>query len=152
MMRIALTADHNGVALKNRLAALLTAQGHEVDDRAPGVGVQVVDYPRLCQDAGRVVVDGRAERAIVIGGSGQGEAVACNKIPGIRAGLCQDVWSTSISRANNDSNVLVLGAKVVTPELAEQIVDTWLTTPFSGGVHERRLEQIAAIERGEQLS
>jgi ribose 5-phosphate isomerase B len=151
-MRIALTADHNGVAMKDRLVALLMEQGHLVDDRAAGVGDEVVDYPPLCADACRAVVEGRADRAIVVGGSGQGEAVACNKIRGIRAGLCHDVWGTTISRANNDSNVLVLGAKVVSQELAEQIVTTWLTTPFSGGVHQRRLQQIAALERGELLS
>ena len=84
----------------------------------------------------------------MLGGSGQGEAIACNKIRGIRAGLCHDLCSTRISRGNNDSNVLVLGAKVVAPELAEQIVATWLDTPFKGGVHQRRLDQIAALERG----
>jgi ribose 5-phosphate isomerase B len=151
-MRIAITADHNGVALKQRLAAMLRQQGHEVDDRAPQVGDEIVDYPPLCADACGQVADGVTERAIVVGGSGQGEAIACNKIRGIRAGLCHDLWGTEISRGNNDSNVLVLGAKVVTPELAEQIVVTWLTTPFKGGVHARRLEQIAALERGDLLS
>jgi ribose 5-phosphate isomerase B len=151
-MHIAITADHNGVALKQRLAAALRQQGHDVDDRAPQVGDEIVDYPPLCADVCRQVADGAAARGIVIGGSGQGEAIACNKIRGIRAGLCHDVWGTEISRGNNDSNVLVLGAKVVTPELAEQIADTWLTTPFKGGVHARRLEQIDVLERGEQLS
>jgi ribose 5-phosphate isomerase B len=151
-MRIAITADHNGVALKQRLVVALRQHGHDVDDRAPHVGVEIVDYPLLCADVCRQVAGGAAERGIVVGGSGQGEAIACNKMRGIRAGLCHDVWGTEISRGNNDSNVLVLGAKVVTPELAEQIADTWLTTPFKGGVHARRLEQIDVLERGEQLS
>jgi ribose 5-phosphate isomerase B len=151
-MRVAITADHNGVALKQRLAAVLREQGHDVDDRAPQVGVEIVDYPPLCADVCGQVADGAADRGIVVGGSGQGEAIACNKIRGIRAGLCHDVWGTEISRGNNDSNVLVLGAKVVTPELAERIAVTWLTTPFKGGVHARRLEQIDALERGERLS
>jgi ribose 5-phosphate isomerase B len=151
-MRIAIAADHNGVALKERLAAALREQGHEVNDRAPEVGDAIVDYPPLCADVCGQVVDGAADRAIVVGGSGQGEAIACNKIPGIRAGLCHDIWGTEISRGNNDSNVLVLGAKVVSPELAELITDTWLTTAFKGGVHARRVEQIAALERGERLS
>jgi ribose 5-phosphate isomerase B len=151
-MRVAITADHNGVALKQRLAVVLREQGHDVDDRAPQVGVGTVDYPPLCADVCGQVADGAADRGIVVGGSGQGEAIACNKIRGIRAGLCHDVWGTEISRGNNDSNVLVLGAKVVTPELAERIAVTWLTTPFKGGVHARRLEQIDALERGERLS
>jgi ribose 5-phosphate isomerase B len=151
-MRIAITADHNGVAMKQHLVAVLGQQGHDVDDRAPQVGDAIVDYPPLCAEACGQVVDGAADRAIVVGGSGQGEAIACNKIRGIRAGLCHDLWGTEISRGNNDSNVLVLGAKVVTRELAEQIAVTWLTTPFKGGVHARRLEQIAALERGERLS
>ena len=148
-MHIVITADHNGVALKARLIAWLTAQGHDVEDRAAHVGEEVVDYPPLCADACRQVVGGEAERAIVVGGSGQGEAIACNKVRGIRAGLCHDLFSTRISRGNNDSNVLVIGAKVVAPELAQEIVATWLATPFNGGVHQRRVEMIAALERGE---
>lgn len=151
-MRIAITADHNGIAYKARLVALLTAQGHTVDDRGATTADEVVDYPPLCADLCRQVVAGAAERGIVVGGSGQGEAIACNKVRGVRAGLCQDLFGTGISRGNNDSNVLVLGAKVVTPELAEQIVAAWLATPFKGGVHQRRIDQIAALERGERLS
>jgi ribose 5-phosphate isomerase B len=146
-VRIVITADHNGVALKERVVAWLREHCHAVEDRAPHVGDGVVDYPPLCADVCRQVLDGAADRAIVIGGSGQGEAIACNKIHGIRAGLCQDLFSTRVSRGNNDSNVLVIGAKVVEPALAEQIVETWLATPFNGGVHQRRLDQIAAIER-----
>ncbi len=150
-MRIVITADHNGVALKTRLVALLRRQGHVVDDLAPHVGDEIVDYPPLCADACRRVVDGAADRAVVVGGSGNGEVIACNKIRGIRAGLCHDLWGAGISRGNNDSNVLVLGAKVVSPELAEQVVLTWIETPFKGGVHQRRLDQIAALEQGEGL-
>ncbi|MFE6552854.1 RpiB/LacA/LacB family sugar-phosphate isomerase [Streptomyces sp. NPDC057746] len=145
-MRIAIAADHNGYALKARLIAWLTAQGHTVDDRGSH-SEETVDYPPLCADVCRQVTDGHAERGIVLGGSGLGETVACNKIRGIRAGLCHDLWSTRISRGNNDSNVLVLAAKILSPEDAEGIVETWLTTPFKGGVHARRLEQIAALER-----
>jgi ribose 5-phosphate isomerase B len=147
-VRIVITADHNGVALKERVIAWLREHGHDVEDRAPHVGEDVVDYPPLCVDVCRQVQDGAADRAIVIGGSGQGEAITCNKMRGIRAGLCQDLFSTRISRGNNDSNVLVIGAKVVTPELADEIVETWTTTPFNGGVHQRRIDQIAAIEQG----
>jgi ribose 5-phosphate isomerase B len=150
-MRIAITADHNGVALKQRLIAWLEERGHEVDDRAAHVGGDVVDYPPLCEDVCRCVVDGRADFAIVVGGSGSGEAIACNKIRGIRAALCLDLWVTEIARANNDANVLVTGAKVVAPDYAELILERWLATSFRGDRHAKRLDQIAALERGESL-
>jgi ribose 5-phosphate isomerase B len=149
-MRIAIAADHNGVDLKRRLIAWLTAAGHDVDDRGTH-GAETVDYPLLCADVGHQVVDGHAERGIVLGGSGSGEQIACNKMRGVRAGLCHDVFVAEIARAHNDTNVLVMGAKVVSPELAEEIASIWLTTPFKGGRHQRRLEQIAALERGEPL-
>jgi ribose 5-phosphate isomerase B len=149
-MRVAITADHNGVALKERLAGWLRAHGHEVDDRAAGVGDEV-DYPPLCEDVCRRVLDGRADRAIVVGGSGSGETIACNKLRGIRATLCLDLFVARVARANNDGNVLVTGAKVVSPEIAEEILATWMTTDFTGGPHRRRLDQIAALERGESL-
>jgi ribose 5-phosphate isomerase B len=145
-MRIAIAADHNGFALKTRLAEWLTAAGHIVDDRGSHSD-GTVDYPPLCADVCREVTDGRADRGIVLGGSGLGETIACNKLRGIRAGLCHDLWSTRISRGNNDSNVLVLAAKVLAPEVAEEIVEVWLSTPFNGGVHARRLAQIAELER-----
>lgn len=150
-MRIAIAGDHHGVALKARFVAWLTAHGHHVDDRGTHDADGLVDYPPLCADICRRVVDGTADRGIVLGGSGQGEAIACNKVRGIRAGLCQDLWSTAVSRGNNDSNVLVIGAKVVAPELAGQILAVWLDTPFKGDVHARRLAQITALERGEPL-
>ncbi len=150
-MRIAIAADHNGIALKARLVDVLRAGGHEVEDRGASSHEEPVDYPPLCEDVCRRVVDGRAERAVVVGGSGQGEVIACNKIPGIRAGLCPDVWHAEISRGNNDANVLVLGAKVVDPERAEQVLATWLSTPFKGAEHARRIAMITALERGETL-
>jgi ribose 5-phosphate isomerase B len=151
-MRIAITADHNGVAVKDRLTAYLEAHGHEVEDRAAQVvGDEIVDYPPLCEDACRRVLEGHADFAIVVGGSGSGEAIACNKIPGIRAALCLDLFVAEIARANNDANVLVTGAKVVAPDYAELILERWLATPFRGERHQRRLDQIAALERGESL-
>jgi len=150
-MRIALTTDHNGVALKARVAEWLTAHGHEVDDRAAQVAEDVVDYPPLCEDVCRQVLGGKADYAIVIGGGGSGETIACNKIRGIRAVLCHSVWGAEIGRGNNDGNVLVVGAKVIGPELAEQIVEAWLATSFKGAEHARRLAMIAALERGESV-
>jgi ribose 5-phosphate isomerase B len=149
--RIAITADHNGIALKQRLIGWLEARGHEVDDRARDAASDIVDYPPLCEDVCREVLAGRADFGIVVGGSGSGEAIACNKLRGIRAALCLDLFVAEIARANNDANVLVTGAKVVSPELAEQILETWLATPFKGDRHQRRIDQIAALERGESL-
>jgi ribose 5-phosphate isomerase B len=150
-VRIAIAADHNGIALKSRLADALRGQGHAVDDRGAHHAEQVVDYPALCVDLGMQVVSGAAERGIVIGGSGSGEHMACNKIRGVRAGLALERFTTEISRAHNDANVLVIGAKVVSPELAEELTALWLSTPFKGGRHQLRVDQLAAIERGEPL-
>lgn len=150
-MRIAIVADHNGVPLKAQLTDRLTEAGHEVDDR--GVhDEETVDYPALCLDVTGQVTSGAADQGIVVGGTGSGEAVACNKVRDIRASLCQDLVTTEIARAHNDANVLVIGAKIVAPDLAQRITDLWLTTPFKGGRHQRRIDQIAAIERGEPLA
>ncbi len=150
-MRIAIAADHNGVAVKARLIEWLESRGHEVDDRAAHVGSEAVDYPPLCEDVCRRVLAGHADFAIVVGGSGSGEAIACNKLPGIRAALCLDLWVTEIARANNDANVLVTGAKAIAPDYAVLIVEKWLATSFRGERHAERLAQIEALERGESL-
>lgn len=149
-MRIAIAADHNGIAMKAHLIEWLTAEGHEVEDRGAHDD-EIVDYPLLCADIGRQVTEAHAERGIVVGGTGGGEAIACNKIRGIRAGLCHSVFLAEISSAHNNTNVLVLGAKVISPQEAVQITSTWLATPFKGDRHQRRLDQIAAMERGESL-
>lgn len=146
-MRIVIAADHNGVALKDYLIERLTVAGHAIDDLGTH-GRETVDYPPLCAAAGRRVAAGDADRGIVIGGSGSGEQMACNKVPGVRAGVCHDLFTTQIARAHNDANVLILGAKIVAPALAEMITELWLATPFKGGRHQQRLDQIAAIERG----
>lgn len=150
-MRFAIVADHNGVALKAHLATRLRHQGHEVDDRGVDDPDATVDYPALCADVCREVTSGRADRAIVVGGTGSGEAIACNKIRGVRAGLCHDVLVAEIARAHNDANVMVVGSKVVTAEMAERILDVWTTTSFKGDRHQRRLDQVAALERGESI-
>jgi ribose 5-phosphate isomerase B len=146
-VRIAIAADHNGVDLKSQLTDWLSAHGHEVDDRGSH-GTGTVDYPPLCADVGRQVAGGHADRGIVLGGSGSGEQMACNKIPGVRAGVCHDLFTTQIARAHNDANVLIIGTKIVAPALAELITELWLNTPFKGGPHQRRLDQIAALEQG----
>lgn len=150
-MRIAIAADHNGVALKSALASWLSAHGHDVDDRAAEVGEEVVDYPPLCEDVCRRVLDGSADYGVVVGGGGSGETIACNKLPGIRAVLCHSVWGAEIGRGNNDGNVLVVGAKVIDADLGVRILEAWLATPFKGGEHATRLAMIEALERGESL-
>lgn len=114
-------------------------------------GREQVDDPFVCLDVGREVVAGRADRGMILGGSGMGEVIALNKIPGVRAGVCHCLYTARISRTNNDANVLVLPAKIIAPAMAEEIAAVWLSTPFEGGRHIRRLEKIAALDRREPL-
>ena len=147
-MRIAIGADHAGFALKQHLVGVLQALGHEVDDRGTHSEAPV-DYPGICAVVGREVVAGRAERGIVVGGSGQGEQIAANKVRGVRAALCNDLYTARMSREHNDANVLSIGGRIVAPGLADAIVELWLDTAFEGGRHQRRVDQISAIERGQ---
>jgi ribose 5-phosphate isomerase B len=147
-VRIAIGADHAGYPLKEDLKDFLRDEGHEVLDMGTD-STEPVDYPRFVAAAARAVVGGAAERAIVLGGSGQGEQIAANKIVGIRAALCNDLFVARLSREHNDANVLAIGARVVAPTYAREIVRVWLSTGFEGGRHVPRLEQIAEIERGE---
>jgi ribose 5-phosphate isomerase B len=148
-VRIALGADHAGFPLKEDLKAFLVEEGHEVLDLGTD-STDPVDYPAFCAAAARAVAEGRAERAIVMGGSGQGEQITANKVRGIRAALCHDLFVAKLSRMHNDANVLGMGARIVAPTYAREIVRVWLATPFEGGRHVRRLEQIARIEEGEE--
>jgi len=145
-MRIAIGADHAGFALKQHLIGTLRRLGHDVDDRGTH-GEQAVDYPPICADVARQVAIGHADRGIVLGGSGQGEQIAANKVPGIRAALCHDLYTARMSRAHNDANVMSMGARIVGTGLADEILAVWLTTAFDGGRHQRRVDQIAEIER-----
>jgi len=147
-MRIAIGADHAGFPLKQDLAGYLREQGHDVLDVGTD-STATVDYPPFCAAAARAVIAGEADRAIVLGGSGQGEQMAANKVHGIRAALCHDLYLARLSREHNDANVLAMGARVIAPTYAREIVETWLATPFGGGRHVPRIEQIAAIEREE---
>jgi ribose 5-phosphate isomerase B len=145
-MKVAIGADHAGFLLKEHLKATLERLGHVVDDH--GTTSQVsTDYPPICIAVGRTVVEGRADRGIVIGGSGQGEQIAANKVSGVRAALCNDLYTARLSREHNDANVLSIGGRIVAFELADEILALWLATPFAGGRHQRRLDQIAAAER-----
>jgi ribose 5-phosphate isomerase B len=146
-MRIAIGADHAGFPLKQHLLATLARLGHDVNDRGTH-SEQAIDYPPICADVARLVVSGAADRGIVIGGSGQGEQMTANKIRGIRAALCNDLYTARMSREHNDANVLAIGGRVVGFGLAEEIVALWLSTTFEGGRHQRRVNQIMEIERG----
>ncbi len=148
-MRIAMGCDHAGYALKEALKVFLQHEGHDVLD----VGTdseESVDYPDFCAAAARAVADGRADRAIVLGGSGQGEQIVANKVRGVRAALCNDLHLAELSRRHNDANVLAMGGRIVAVQLARDITMRWLETPFDGGRHESRVRQIGEIERGER--
>lgn len=145
-MKIAIGSDHAGFELKEKVGPLLEAAGHEVLD----VGTdseEPVDYPDFCAAAARAVVDGRAERGILLGGSGQGEQIAANKVPGVRAALCNDLYLAELARRHNDANVLTLGGRVTPPDTAARLVRIFLDTPFEGGRHQRRVDKITALER-----
>jgi ribose 5-phosphate isomerase B len=145
-VRIALGADHAGFLLKEHLKDTLERLGHTVTDFGTD-SEKPVDYPPICLAVGRAVAAGSADRGIVIGGSGQGEQIAANKVVGIRAALCNDVFTAVLSRQHNDANVLALGGRIVALTLADEILKLWLDTPFNGGRHQRRLDLIAEAER-----
>ena len=147
-MRIAVGSDHAGFPLKRDLLQYLKELGHDVEDLGTD-SEEPVDYPVFCAAVGRAVRDGRADRGIVLGGSGQGEQIAANKVHGVRAALCNDLFTARLSREHNDANVLSMGARIVAPELAREILSSWLETSFAGGRHERRIRQIEDIERQE---
>jgi len=145
-MRVAIGADHAGFLLKEHLKDTLQRLGHVVDDHGTN-SEAAVDYPPICIAVGRAVAEGRADRGIVIGGSGQGEQIAANKVRGVRAALCNDLYTARLSRSHNDANVLSLGGRIVAFGLADEILALWLDTTFDGGRHQRRLDQIAAAEK-----
>ncbi|PYR36331.1 MAG: ribose 5-phosphate isomerase B [Acidobacteria bacterium] len=144
-MHVAIGADHAGFPLKEHLKETLRRLGHTVDDYGTD-SEEPVDYPPICMAVGRAVVGGRAERGIVLGGSGQGEQIAANKVAGIRAALCHDLFTARLSREHNDANVLAMGGRIVAFVLADEILDLWLKTPFAGGRHQRRIDQIRQAE------
>jgi len=145
-VRIAIGADHAGFLLKEHLKQTLLTLGHAVDDHGTDSEASV-DYPPIRLGVGRAVVEGRADRGIVLGGSGQGEQIAANKVPGVRAALCNDLYTARLSREHNDANVLSIGGRIVAFGLADEILAVWLKTAFEGGRHQRRLDQITAAEK-----
>jgi len=143
---VAVGADHGGYRLKEALKPVLTSLGLEVHD----VGVHAetpADYPDMALQVAELIASGGAMRGILIDGAGIGSAIAANKVPGIRAALCYDKASARNSREHNDSNVLTLGARLLTASQAEDVLRTWIATPFAGGRHEARVQKIRDIEQ-----
>lgn len=147
-MRIAVASDHAGYRLKQTVGDHLRSHGHEVQDHGTD-SEEPVDYPPYCAAAARAVARGNADFGVVLGGSGQGEAISANKVHGVRAALCHDETTARLARQHNDANVLSLGARILAPELALIIVDLFLATGFEGGRHIPRIAEISAIEAEE---
>ena len=150
-MRVAIGSDHAGFELKQHFVNVLADWGHEVIDFGTD-SEEPVDYPFFCASVARAVVRGEAERGIVLGGSGQGEQLAANKVRGARAALCNDLFTARLSRQHNNANVLSMGGRIVAFGLADEILELWLETEFEGGRHEKRLEQLAQIEEEERTT
>ena len=144
--RIAIGADHAGYDLKQHLVTMLLGQGHEVDDLGTQLHRERSTTPRSVRQSGEPCATAMQISGIVLGGSGQGEQLAANKVRGVRAALCNGLYTARMARSHNDANVLWIGARVVGEGLAEEIVDTFLATPFEGGRHARRVAQIADLE------
>ena len=145
-MKISLGSDHAGFRYKEKVKELLGSLGHEVKDCGT-FSEEPVDYPLFIRPAAEAVARGECDRGIVFGGSGNGEAMVANKVHGVRCALCWNEESARLSRHHNDANVLSMGGRIVGSGLADEIVKVWLDTPFAGGRHQRRSEQIAALEK-----
>lgn len=144
-MKISLASDHAGFALKQRIADALKAQGHEIEDFGTS-SEESVDYPDFAEPAAREVASGKADRGVLVCGSGVGVSIVANKVDGVRAVHAHDADEAELSRRHNDANVLTLGERTTDPDAAIDIVDRFLATDFEGGRHERRVEKITAVE------
>jgi ribose 5-phosphate isomerase B len=138
-LKVAIGCDHGGIDLKKDIIAVLRELGHEVEDQGCDSS-DSVDYPNFAKTVSTLVKEGECERGILICGTGIGMSMAANRIPGIRAALCHEMFSARMSREHNDANILCLGARVTGPGLAQEIVRTWMTSDFSGGRHQRRID------------
>jgi len=139
MLRVAIGCDHGGIDLKNIVISVLEDLGHTVDDQGCN-STESVDYPEFARTVSTLVVEGKCECGILICGTGIGMSMAANRIPGIRAALCNEMFSAKMSREHNNANILCLGARVIGPGLAAEIVRTWMTSEFAGGRHQRRID------------
>jgi ribose 5-phosphate isomerase B len=140
-MKIAIASDHAGFQYKEQLRALLADWGHEVHDFG-AYSAETVDYPVFIRPAAEALARGEFERAIVLGGSGNGEAIVANRVRGVRCAYCWSVETARLGRQHNDANCISMGERLIPFELAEEIVRTWLATPFEGGRHTRRIQLI----------
>jgi ribose 5-phosphate isomerase B len=145
-LRIALGSDHAGFRYKQRFAERLRGAGHEVDDLGADTDEVPADYTEISETVARAVAEGRAERGIIVAGSGNGEAIVANKIHGVRATVCNDLYTAEMARRHNDANVLCIGQRAAGEAVADKILDLWMTTPFDGERHAGRLENITALE------
>jgi ribose 5-phosphate isomerase B len=148
--RIAIGSDHAGFSVKESIKKYLETAGYAVDDQGTS-SEESVDYPDYGKAVGERVAAKQDDLGIVVCGSGIGISIAANKVPGIRAALAHDVLTARLAREHNDANVLALGGRIVTPDAAIQMVQTFLNTPFTGGRHQLRLDKIAQIEKDEQI-
>lgn len=146
-MKISIGSDHAGFEYKERMIAHLKAAGHEVTDHGTH-SAESTDYPLYIIPAAEAVARGEAERGIVLGGSGNGEAIAANKVKGVRCALCWNDETAELSRRHNNANVLSIGQRMISIEIALQILDIWLKTPFEGGRHARRIKELDIYESG----
>lgn len=145
-MKISLASDHGAYELKERLKAHMAEQGHEVLDQGT-YGPESCDYPDFGRAAARLVSDGTCDRGVVLCTTGIGMSMVANKVEGVRCALCHEPLSAEMTRRHNDANVLAVGAGMVGPELARRILDVFLTTPFDGGRHQRRVDKMMEEER-----
>jgi ribose 5-phosphate isomerase B len=146
-MRIAVGADHAGWALKERLADALRRAGHEVEDCGTH-GEESVDYPDFAAEVARRVAEGRADRGVLVCGTGIGMAIVANRFAGVRAAVCHDDYTAEMSRRHNDANILCVGGRVLDEARALRILDVWMSSPFDGGRHSRRVAKIDDPKRG----
>jgi ribose 5-phosphate isomerase B len=151
-MRLVIGSDHAGFVLKSAVIRHLEDAGHQVVDIGTFAAAPPVDDPPICAEVARRVVRGEGDAGVVIGGSGQGEAIAANKVHGARAALCHDEYTARLARKHNDANVLSMGARLVATELALDILDVFVATGFEGGRHVARIEELAAIEAEESAA
>ena len=146
MKKIAIASDHGGYDLKKNIVELLKELGYEVNDMGPQ-NSESVDYPDYGISLAQVVVEGKFPRGIVICGTGIGMSIVVNRFPGIRGTLCSDLYTAKLCREHNDSNVLIMGGRVVGHDLAKEIVRIWLNTPFKGGRHQKRIDKIIQFDK-----
>ena len=145
MKKIAIASDHGGFELKETVIGYLLNDGWEIDDLGPS-NESSVDYPDYGIKLAEIIANKKVERGIVICGTGVGMSIVVNRFPGIRGTLCSDIYTAKMCREHNDSNILIMGGRVIGKGLASEIVDTWLSTAFEGGRHQRRLDKINEID------